>query len=74
VQIHNRATRLDQVSARVRARRQSVPQELFVLGDEMLQLALLGRQGVELADVEFAEAFDVDRAAVLRIRLAEKGV
>lgn len=65
MQIHNRATRLDQVSARVGTRRQSVPQELFVLGDEVLQLALLSRQCVQLANVEFAETFDVDRPAIL---------
>ena len=65
VQIHDRATRLHQVSTGIRTSRQSVSQELLVFGDEVLQLTLLGRQCVKLANVEFAETFDVDGAAVL---------
>jgi ACT domain-containing protein len=68
VQIHNRATRLDQVPSGIRTSRQSVPQELLVFGDEVLQLTFLGRQCIELADVKFAETFDVDGTAVLERR------
>lgn len=65
VQIHDRATRLHQVSTGIRTSRQSVSQELFVFGDQVLQLTFLGRQCVELADIEFAETFNVDGSAVL---------
>lgn len=65
MQIHNRATRLDQVSSGIGTRGQSVPQEFLVFRDEVLELTFLGGQGVELGNVEFAETFDVDRAAVL---------
>jgi hypothetical protein len=65
MQIHNGATRLDQVSCGIRTSRQSVPQEFLVFGDEVLELTFLGRQCVELADVELAETFDVDGTAVL---------
>jgi hypothetical protein len=69
MQIHNRATRLDQVSSRIGTRGQSVPQELFVFRDEVLELTFLRGESVELGNVEFAETFDVDRASVLRGRL-----
>jgi hypothetical protein len=36
------------------ARGEAVGEELFVLEDEVLELALLGGEGVECFDVEFA--------------------
>lgn len=44
---------------------------LFVFPDEALELALGSRRGVEGGDVELVEAFNVDRAAILRGRDAK---
>ena len=67
LQIHDRATCLDQLSTGIRASRQSVTEELFVFGHEVLQLTFLSGQGVELADVELAKTFDVDGSTVLSV-------
>lgn len=66
VQVHDRATRLDQVTLSVGTRGQTLTQKLFVLADEVLELTFLGGECVELVDIELAELFDVDRSAVLR--------
>lgn len=66
VQIHDRATRLNQVTLGVGTRGQTLTQKLFVLADEVLELTFLGGERVQLVDVELAELFDVDRSAVLQ--------
>jgi hypothetical protein len=66
VQVHDCATRLNQVTLSVGTRGQTLTQKLFVLADEVLELTFLGGERVELVDIELAELFDVDRSAVLR--------
>ena len=66
VQIHDRTTRLDQVSLGLGTSRKTISKELFVFTDEVLELTFLGGQCVELVDVELSELFDVDRSTVLR--------
>lgn len=41
--------------------------EFLVFEDEALELTFLGGESVESFDVEFPEAFDVDRAALLKV-------
>lgn len=40
-------------------------EEFFVFEDEAAELAVLGRDGVECVDVDFAETLDVNRSTVL---------
>lgn len=66
IQIHDRTTRLDQMSLSLGTSGKTIPEELFVFADEVLELTFLGGQCVELVDVELSELFDVNRSAVLR--------
>jgi hypothetical protein len=73
LQVHNRATRLDEVSSELRANRKTVPLELLVLDDERLHLSFRGGDFVELVQVQLAELFNIERAAVL-VRLVVEPV
>lgn len=46
---------------------ETLGEEFFVFEDKAPQLAVLGRDGVECADVNLAESLNVDRSTVLEL-------
>ena len=54
--------------------RQAVLEELFILVHQVVQLAVLRRQGVQLVDVELAELFNVYGPALFVGLVVELGV
>lgn len=66
LQVHDGAARLEQVAGLARASRQARVGDLFVFADEVLEHAVLGRDLVHGVEVDLAELFNVDAAAILR--------
>lgn len=65
LEVHDRATRLNERALELGADGQAIPHEALVLDHERLQLTLRRRDRVQFREIQLAELLDVDGSSVL---------